>query len=291
MSSDDFEAKLDQYLPKKLEELGVLMDTSDIVKKDSIEVLIRHLDNRFDKQLEASNKRFEEQRADFNKRFEENDKRLEELRNDFNKRFEENDKRLEELRNDFNKRFEENDLKLEKLRIDTNKRFEENGKRLDALIAKLDKRFDGVDRRIDKLYDRVQEMSIAFGHDFEEFNTLWMNDFLRAQGYKNIRLERKIFIDEEYVVNDATKNVEIDIFNEDPLVIGEVTSVVKNLSKVTKFIRKVKFLSSKFGEPVSVIFITYGFKPDIRDDALRVLQNNNVKTFTLRQREVNFEYW
>jgi len=248
------------------------MDTSDIVKKDSIEVLIKHLDNRFDKQLEASNKRFEEQRADFNKRFEENDKRL------------------EELRNDFNKRFEENDLKLEKLRIDTNKRFEENGKRLDALIAKLDKRFDGVDRRIDKLYDRVQEMPIAFGHDFEEFNTLWMNDFLRAQGYKNIRLERKIFIDEEYVVNDATKNVEIDIFNEDPLVIGEVTSVV-NFFKVTKFIRKVKFLSSKFGEPVSVIFITYGFKPDIRDDALRVLQNNNVKTFTLRQREVNFEYW
>lgn len=170
-----------------------------------------------------------------------------------------------------------------------NKRFEASDKhfeRVDKRFDKIFERFDGIDYRIDKVYSRLDEMTIALGHDFEEFNSLWVQDFLRVQGYPKLTIKKKTFIDGEYIVHSDSKEVEVDVFNEKPLIICEITAITKNIEKVTKFLRTIKFLTSKFGEPHSLLFITYGFIPKIRDEALKLLEQAGVKVYSVRQKEV-----
>ena len=207
------------------------------------------------------------QREDFNKRFEESNKRYEELREDMNKRFEAMDKRFEAV----DKRFEE--------LIDTmNKRFE-------AVDKRFEEQEKRVDRRFDKVFARLDDMSASFGHDFEEFNSYWLQTFLVEQGYPKIKIQKKSFYDERYEVFPDSKEVEIDLFNEDPLVVGEVTAVVRNIDKVTTFIRKVKFIETKFGPAKYKLFITYAIRPEILDEAIKLLEEENIKVIILRRKK------
>jgi len=41
-----------------------------------------------------------------------------------------------------------------------------------------------------------------------------------------------------------------------------------------------------FGDPKELFFITYGFKPDIREKAMELLELANVKIYTVRQKDV-----
>ena len=202
-----------------------------------------------DKRFEAVDKRFEELIDTMNKRFEAVDKRFEAM-----------DKRFEQLIDTMNKRFEAVD-----------KRFEEQEKR--------------VDRRFDKVFARLDDMSASFGHDFEEFNSYWLQTFLVEQGYPKIKIQKKSFYDERYEVFPDSKEVEIDLFNEDPLVVGEVTAVVRNIDKVTTFIRKVKFIENKFGPAKYKLFITYAIHPEILDEAIKLLEEENIKVIILRRKK------
>ena len=51
-------------------------------------------------------------------------------------------------------------------------------------------------------------------------------------------------------------------------------------------IRKINFLTRSFGEPKELFFITYGFKPEIREKAMELLEQANVKIYTLRQKDI-----
>jgi hypothetical protein len=174
----------------------------------------------------------------------------------------------------FVKRDELTDLleEIKQLRIDSNKRFE-------AMQEQIDNRFD-------KVFDRFDELTIALGHDFEEFNSLWLQDFLRNQGYPKMSIKKKTFVDENFEVFPDSTDVELDIYCENPFVIGEVTAIVKNISKVTLFLRKVEFLKKLKKKEPQLFFVTYGFRPEFRDKALELLNDANVKVYTLRQRDL-----
>ena len=88
----------------------------------------------------------------------------------------------------------------------------------------------------------MDEYSNALGYDFEEFNSLCIQDYLRVQGYPKLEIKKKNFIDENYEVFPDSKDVEIDIYNEKPLVIGEVTAITRKIDKANLFIRKKDFL-------------------------------------------------
>ena len=169
----------------------------------------------------------------------------------------------------------------------SNKRFEALQKEIKQGIKENDNRFEETDRRFDKILDRLDNIFVTLGHDFEEFNSLWLQDYFRNLGYPKLTFKKRTFYDENYEVFSDSNDVEVDVFNEKPLIIGEVTIIVRKISKVTIFLRKVDFLKKKFGEPYAVIFVTYGFLPRIRDKALELLENAGVKVYTIRQREVN----
>ena len=168
---------------------------------------------------------------------------------------------------------------------------EESKRRFEAMQKQIDERFDAIqkqiDRRFDLVFKRFDELSIALGHDFEEFNSYWLETFLVEQGYPKVAIEKRHFVDLHYRVFPGSKDVEIDLFNEDPFVIGEVTAFVRSIDKITVFLRKIEFLEAEMGEPAKYkLFITYGIAPAIREEAMRLLENAGVKLIALRQRHV-----
>ena len=182
-----------------------------------------------------------------------------------------------------NQRFESVDKRFEELIASMNQRFKEQEQRFDQKLIDLEER---IDLRFEKVFQRFDEMSISLGHDFEEFNSLWLQDFFRAQGFPKLEIRKRTFYDENYEVFPDSHDVEIDIFHEKPLIIGEVTAITRKIDKVTTFLRKVQFLTKRFGEPYAVVYVTYGFLPRIRDEALRLLENAKVKVYTLRQKDI-----
>jgi len=172
------------------------------------------------------------------------------------------------------------ELRDEKLRKEAEEKDEKLRKEAKERDEKLRK---DLDQRFEKVFQRLDKQSLALGHDFEEFNSLWLRDYLEVQGYPRIKIQKKNFYDENYEVFSDSKDIQIDLFNESPLVIGEVTAIVQSVKKVNDFIKKVKFLTDRFGEAKHVIFITYGIKPDLLDEVTRICEKNGIKLHTLRQ--------
>jgi outer membrane murein-binding lipoprotein Lpp len=232
-------------------------------------------------------------REDFNKSQEENNKRflalegeIVKLREDFNKAQEDNNKRflaleseLSKLREDFNRAQEENNkrfLALEsemvKLREDFNRVQEENSKRfltIESEIAKLREDFNAMlkeiasikinlvrlEKRLDETAERLtmmifsgfSKLSRFAGISFEEFARHFLEGYLRRTGIlpKGVRL-KKGFINGE----------EINIFCEDPPIVGEVTAYAGSKEEVEKLLRKVKLFKEKYGvEPKKFLII------------------------------------
>ncbi len=195
----------------------------------------------------------------------------------------ESNQRFETLQEQMDKRFEQVDKRFEALIAEMNKRFEQVDKRFEQ----VNKRFEQGDYKFDKVFQRLDDMSTAFGHDFEEFNSLWLQEYLIAQGYPKLTIKKRTFVDQNYEVFPDSTDVEVDVYNEEPLVIGEVTAITRNIAKITIFMRKVQFLKKMKGKEPKVFCVTYGFHPKIRDEALRLLEEARVKVFTLRQRDMN----
>jgi lipase chaperone LimK len=232
-------------------------------------------------------------REDFNKAQEDNNKRflalesdLFKLREDFNRAQEENNKRflalqseIVKLREDFNKAQEDNNKRflaieggLTKLREDFNRVQEENSKRflsIESEIAKLREDFNAMlkeiasikinlvrlEKRLDETAERLtmmifsgfSKLSRFAGISFEEFARHFLEGYLRRTGIlpKGVRL-KKGFINGE----------EINIFCEDPPIVGEVTAYAGSKEEAEKLLRKVKLFKEKYGvEPKKFLII------------------------------------
>ena len=195
---------------------------------------------------------------------------------------------IKELRVESIKRFEamqkQMDERFEAMQKQMDERFEESKRRFEAMQKQIDERFAAVDERFDRIDRRLDEFSLALGHDFEEFNSYWLETFLIERGYPKIRVQKRHFYDKDYSVFPDSNDVEIDLFNEDPLVIGEVTAIVRSITKVTVFLRKLKFLEDLFERKAEYkVFITYLVEPEIREEIERLLKKHGVQLFMLRR--------
>lgn len=269
----------DEKFRKKVRDL--LSD--NYVTKEELHLLLEELkkqredfNKQFKEQIAASDRRFSALIENMNERFEESNKRYEELREDTNKRF-------KELIDSMNKRFEESNKRYEELREDTNRRFEELREDMNKRFEEQDKR---IDRRFDKVFERFDELSLALGHDFEEFNSYWLQTFLEELGYPKVDIKKKVFIDDNYEVFPDSKEVKIDLYNSDPLTIGEVTAITRRIDKITLFLRKLKFLEKRLGPAKYKLFITYYIQPEIRDEALKLLSEAGVDVILVRRHKV-----
>jgi len=205
--------------------------------------------------LESQGKIWEEIR-DLRKETTELRKDLKELREDFNREITslreemhtETARLWEEtkkLREDFNREItslrEEMHTETARLWEETKKLREDFNKML-MEIREMKEEGKKRDEKIDSLFKAMlngfAEMSKFAGMSLEELSRNFLQNYLQGLGVlpKNASLRRKVLDSEE-----------IDIFSENPLIVGEVTGHADSLTELDKLTRKAKLVRERFG--------------------------------------------
>ncbi len=97
----------------------------------------------------------------------------------------------------------------------------------------------------------------AVGRTLEDYTMAFVEIILEERGYskEKIRLGRRRI---EYEKEEE----EIDIFNEDPLVVGEVTTCIeseeKAIEEIGKVVKRINLVQRKFREKVEYAFLAVG---------------------------------
>ncbi len=193
------------------------------------------------------------------------------------KRFDATQEEIKKLREDFNtmraevtRIWEEMRLLREeqrRLREDFNKMLEvvktlqEDVRVLKGDVATLKNGHKRLERELTKVWvalTRSFEIIRMFaGRAYESFVRSVMSDYLIARGImpEGARL-RRIVIDGE----------EINLFHEDPLIVGEVTARVEDVGELDKLMRKVEVARKKYGrEPYRILVALTATKSIAKD--------------------------
>ncbi len=182
-------------------------------------------------------------------------------------------RRFEDLLQKFDEQREEFKTEMEKQREDTNRRFEKLSKRIEKqreeIIKSIKKHYEMNKERIDILSGKIEDLGKSLGVTFEDFVRVNLTEILVAAGILDInqRLESVHFKDPEHKVNLKTDDVQIDLFCENPLIVGEVTESLVSIEKFERLIKRIIFITEKFGrKPDYTIFVTKAIKLTEEDE-------------------------
>ncbi|MHA1230204.1 MAG: hypothetical protein ACTSRP_20860 [Candidatus Helarchaeota archaeon] len=96
------------------------------------------------------------------------------------------------------------------------------------------------------------------GKPFEQFARNVVSRILEAENIKNIKIKPKKLIDIENKFFKDNPEVEIDGFSEDPPIIVEITSILRDFKKVENFIKKKEFVEYLYGKKFRGFFVASG---------------------------------
>lgn len=103
----------------------------------------------------------------------------------------------------------------------------------------------------------VKSFGRAVGRTLEDYTMAFVEIILEEKGYAKERIK----LGKGRIVHEG-EEVEINIFNEDPLVIGEVTTFVeseeKAVSEISKIVKRINLAQRKFGRKVEYALLAVG---------------------------------
>lgn len=161
---------------------------------------------------------------------------------------------IKELIREMDKRFEAVDKHFEAMQQQMDKRFEAVDKHFEA----MERRFDGVDTQLKTITDTVIDIKRSFGAPFEQFARNVVSRILEGEGIPNVVLKKDKIPDKKGVVFPETKEIEIDGFSENPPVIVEITSILREKAKVETFLKKKAFVEKERGKKFRGFLIASG---------------------------------
>jgi uncharacterized membrane-anchored protein YhcB (DUF1043 family) len=220
-------------------------------------------DEKFEKLLESLNR---------------HEAQLVKLREDMNAGFKRHDEVLErhaqelaKLREDMNAGFRRHDEELAKLREDFNKM-------LSAIVQiqeeqrKLREGYERLERDLRSLEGGMlkgfADLSKFAGVNFEDFVRSFLTEFLRRSGEIPESAEiKKAVIDGE----------EINIFLEDPLIVGEVTAYADSIGEIMKLLRKAELAKSKYSREPRKIMVALDVKRGVVKEIERIAKERGVE--------------
>jgi hypothetical protein len=240
-----------------------------VATKEDIALLIQEMDKRFD----ATERRFETMQAEIDRRFDATERRFETMQAEMNKRFEtmqaEMNKRFETMQAEMDKRFDAMDRRFETAQSETNKRFE-------SAQSETNKRFDHVMNALNSIQAQI-------GKPFEQFARNVVIRILEGEGFSNVKLKAIEFPDPEYFVHKESNRIELDGYSENPPILVEITSVLRDKYKVEKFLRKKEFFDRQQQKTFRGFFIAAGCELDqeTKAELIVALKNNNCELINL----------
>ncbi|MEM2219353.1 MAG: hypothetical protein QXV05_01205 [Candidatus Korarchaeum sp.] len=122
-------------------------------------------------------------------------------------------------------------------------------------IEELQRSILGLDRKVDQMYEGLRssmmyvfgEMRKFAGLTFEEFVRVFLTDMMRRSG--EVPQDRELRSEE-------VEGEQIDLFLEEPLIVGETTMHAESDEEIDKLLRKAKIVAEKFGrEPRKVLVV------------------------------------
>jgi hypothetical protein len=123
----------------------------------------------------------------------------------------------------------------------------------------------------------VKSLGRAVGRTLEDYTIAFVEIILEERGYpkEKIRLGRRKIAHEK-------EEEEINIFNEDPLVVGEVTTYIeseeKAIDEIGKVVRRIKLAQRMFGRKVVYAFLAVGNVPkDVLEKLKEKARRNEIE--------------
>jgi len=106
------------------------------------------------------------------------------------------------------------------------------------------------DRMRKYMVSAFRDLKASLGVAFEDHAASFLELVLEEMGYPGARVEKKFFVHDGEVV-------EVNLFCEKPLVVGEATVSVKDAreaeAEVEKLLKRVKIVEEKYGKPEMMI--------------------------------------
>ncbi len=126
------------------------------------------------------------------------------------------------------------------------------------------------------------------GEELELHSLMWFQGVLNAKGFPSDNLKWGVkFEDPQRRL--GTSEIEIDLFQENPLLVVEVTSFVDSLDKLLRFVKKIKFIREKYGKTPKAVFITYRIAKEIEEAFMEIQKANEIELITIG-RKLDFSF-
>ena len=155
-------------------------------------------------------------------------------------------------------------------------KLEENQVKLWENQNKLWEEVKSIRGEIKNIRAEVKSLGRAVGRTLEDYTIAFVEIILEERGYpkEKIRLGRRKIAHE--------KEEEINIFNEDPLVVGEVTTYIeseeKAIDEIGKVVRRIKLAQRMFGRKVVYAFLAVGNVPkDVLEKLKEKARRNEIE--------------
>jgi len=192
---------------------------------------------------------------------------------------ERHDEEMAKLREDFNKmlsaivQIQEEQRKLREGYERLEKRvgsLEEGQVRLEERMDSLERGLEGLERGMMKGF---ADLSKFAGVNFEDFVRSFLTEFLRKSGEIPEGAElKKAVVDGE----------EINIFLEDPLIVGEVTAYADSVEEIVKLLRKAELVRAKYSREPRKIMVALNVKRGVLKEIERIVKERGVELMVER---------
>jgi predicted nuclease with TOPRIM domain len=138
---------------------------------------------------------------------------------------------------------------IKSLRENQNRLWEEV-RELRKDFRELRRDFGRLEERVDGLRRGMKSLADAVGTTLDYYTAAFVEDLLRGMGVPDEKISVRVNITLLY----SGKFREVDIFNRDPLVVGEVTTRIESFDRaneeINKVVEDVNFVEAMFGEKV-----------------------------------------
>jgi len=243
--------------------------------------------NKLSEEQKRLREDFMQLRVDFTKIVEEQNKLSEEqkrlredfmqLRVDFTKIVEEQNKLSEEqkrlredfmqLRVDFTKIVEEQ----KSLREDFNKLREDFNKML-LEISELKKGYGRLERRIESTFNAMisglTDLSKYAGLTLEDFTRKILENYLKGMG---------VLPSDRSLRSETIDSEQIDIFCEDPAIVGEVTAYAESTKEAEKLLKKASVVRQKLGKEPKKYLLVMTTNKQVYKDIQKISEENEIE--------------
>jgi len=126
----------------------------------------------------------------------------------------------------------------------------EEQKKIWEEIRELRKNYINMRKDLDALKDGMRALASAVGTTLDHYTAVFIENLLREKGVPNEKINVQVVVR----IYHLGRYREIDIFNLDPLVVGEVTTNIRDIEEaryeIDKIIEDIKFAEEVFNKKI-----------------------------------------